>query len=182
MKNNLALLRLCQENVDSDEWYTPPHIIQSLGEFDLDPAIGPLAPRTAAASYGPDVNGLTMPWFGRVWLNPPFSGAAPWIDRLREHGNGIALVFSRTDAKWFQQAVQAAGCMFAMHGRIAFSRPAHCEKSKARCPLGCVLIPFGAANVEAVRSCGLDGIFLKIARNFPRSKNRASKVKARQPA
>ena len=31
----------------------------------------------------------------------------------------------------------------------------------SRCPLGCVLIPFGAGNVAAVRRSGLDGLMLR---------------------
>lgn len=140
----------------NDEWYTPPQIIRALGHFDLDPARGPECKNeTAAKHYATD--GLDRPWFGRVWLNPPFSNARPWILKMVEHGNGIALVFVRTDAKWFQDAIKAAGSVFLFHGRISFIRP---DSTVSRCPLGCALIPFGAENRAAVAAAKLDGVLL----------------------
>ena len=145
----------------SDEWYTPPEIVKALGVFDLDPSTSPLAPRHARKQYFAEHNGLAQQWAGRVWLNPPFSDARPWINKLREHGNGIALVFARTDARWFQEAITAAGCVFLMHGRIPFHRPNSAERS--RCPLGCVLIPFGPNNLIAIAKSGLRGVLLNLA-------------------
>lgn len=142
----------------SDEWYTPPEIVESLGAFDLDPATSPLAPKHAKRRFFAADDGLSKKWTGRVWLNPPFSDARPWIDRLREHGNGIALVFARTDAKWFIEAISNAGFVFMMLGRVRFLRP---ERTPSRCPLGCVLIPFGAANIDAIKRSGIRGVMLK---------------------
>ena len=56
--------------VSSDEYYTPPHIIEALGHFDLDPATPP-NPRwqTADVMYTKNDDGLSKEWFGRVFLN-----------------------------------------------------------------------------------------------------------------
>ena len=93
----------------SDEWYTPRWLLDQLGIFDLDPA-NSNAKRfpTARRHIGQEEDGLSHQWRGRVWLNPPFSAARPWIERLIEHGNGIALVFFRSDAVWFHRAMLAA--------------------------------------------------------------------------
>lgn len=58
----------------TDEWYTPKFIIESLGEFDLDPC-APIKPlwETARTMYNKIDNGLEKEWQGRVWLNPPYS-------------------------------------------------------------------------------------------------------------
>ena len=89
----------------TDEWYTPQELIHCLGEFDLDPA----TPEnrlwnTAKVHYSKTTNGLDKEWFGRVWLNPPYS--RPFIElfirRMAEHNNGIALLFNRCDSKMFQ--------------------------------------------------------------------------------
>ena len=142
----------------SDEWYTPPEFIAALGEFDLDPACGPLCTNhTAVRRYGPQEDGLAQVWAGRVWLNPPFSNASPFIDRLAEHGDGIALVFTRSDAVWYQRAVERAGGVFLLKGRIHFQRPGG---GPSRCPLGCSLLPFGERNRRAVLRSGLPGLFL----------------------
>lgn len=147
---------LADDRNRSDEWYTPPALIAALGQFDLDPACGPGCPnRTARRRYGS--RGLDRPWEGRVWLNPPFSDVKPWIERMIAHGNGAALVFARADAKWFQQAVVAARGVFLLHGRIQFDRPGG---TVGKCPLGCVLFGFGAANRRAIQRAGLPGLWL----------------------
>ena len=58
----------------SDEWYTPKEVLKALGRFDLDPCapIRPLWP-TAEVMYDRNMDGLSLKWEGRVWLNPPYS-------------------------------------------------------------------------------------------------------------
>ena len=140
----------------SDEWYTPPAFIKALGEFDLDPACGPLCKnRTAHRMFRS--GGLEKPWFGRVWLNPPFSDVRPWVEKMRAHGNGILLVCGRVDAVWFQEAVREASGCFLIKGRVQFNRP---NVNTGRCPLGCCLLPFGRKNARAIRKSGLPGLFV----------------------
>jgi hypothetical protein len=86
----------------SVEWYTPAWIFNELGmSFDLDPS-SPHNMETAVPAttkYTIFDDGLTKPWFGRVWLNPPYGPeTGAWMSRMADHGNGLALVFSRTDA------------------------------------------------------------------------------------
>src|SRR5690606_6963873 len=57
----------------NDRWLTPLSVIESLGEFDLDPCGAPghqTARRVYLLEDGDD--GMSDPWFGRVWLNPPY--------------------------------------------------------------------------------------------------------------
>lgn len=86
-----------------DEWLTPPHILVELGEFDLDPCSPINRPwDTAKHHYTAMDNGLAHPWDGRVWVNPPYGlETAKWLDRLAQHGNGIALIFARTETRMF---------------------------------------------------------------------------------
>lgn len=108
----------------STEWYTPPHIFEALGiDFDLDPASPPggVPWVPAAHHFAVEDNGLTQPWAGRVWLNPPYGReGAVWVDRLVEHGDGIALVFARTDAAWGQRSMAAADVVCLISGRLSF--------------------------------------------------------------
>ena len=39
---------------------------------------------------------------------------------LAEHGNGVALVFARTDTKWAQKHMKLANQVFFIAGRIKF--------------------------------------------------------------
>lgn len=58
----------------TDEWYTPKEILDILSPFDLDPC-APMAPLwpTAQTMWNKQDDGLSKDWFGRVWLNPPYS-------------------------------------------------------------------------------------------------------------
>ena len=145
--------------MDKDAWYTPIEIIRSLGEFDLDVACDSMClNETAKKRFTPEDDGLSQPWTGRVWCNPPFSDVVPWVRRMISHGDGVLLVFARSDAIWFQNAVRASGMCLLLAGRTTFGRP---DGTKSRCPLGCAIIPFGEANRVAVEKCGVRGLLLK---------------------
>ena len=113
----------------TDVWLTPPEIIAQLGgweSFALDPCAAP-RPRpwpTAVQHIAPPGDGLTSRWYGRVWLNPPYSNAGPWVARLADHGCGIALIFARTDARWFSEHVwlRATAVLF-LKRRLRFYGP-----------------------------------------------------------
>lgn len=149
----------------SVEWYTPAWVFDELGlSFDLDPA-SPHDMETAvpaSTKYTVFDNGLAKPWFGRVWMNPPYGpDTGLWVRRMAEHGNGVALVFSRTDALWCQEAMKAATAMLFMAGRIEFI-PGHENKhKKGRCGAGTVLFAFGAECACALRKLSTYGVFIQ---------------------
>lgn len=101
----------------TDVWLTPLSIIHALGAFDLDPC-GEAFHKTAKTIY--EQNGLEKDWFGRVWLNPPYSQVQDWLNRLAKHGNGIALVFARLDTKWAQAIIPQASSVYFPAGRYHF--------------------------------------------------------------
>ena len=108
----------------NNEWLTPQWILERLGEFDLDPCAPCNPPWPTAKHYYTKLdNGLTKPWFGRVWLNPPFDRyqIAKWMQKMKEHGNGIALLAARTETKMFFKYVwgSSSGVLF-MRGRPHF--------------------------------------------------------------
>lgn len=116
---------------EKDEWLTPPFIIAALSGAqanDLDPCAPPPTRRlwdTARVHYSIENDGLAQPWRGRVWLNPPYGGPAivgPWMRRMAQHGNGIALIFARTETELFFETVwndQATAVLF-IRGRLFF--------------------------------------------------------------
>lgn len=107
----------------TDVWLTPIEIVRSLGHFDLDPC-GAEGHFTAPICFFS--HGLEEEWFGRVWLNPPYSEVGKWVDRLANQvdfgdvRSGIALVFARTDTKWAQNIIPRASSVFFPAGRIRF--------------------------------------------------------------
>ncbi len=138
------------------EWYTPPLVAslarQVLGTIDLDPASCAAANRNIQAVnyYDEDTNGLAQPWYGRVWLNPPYGDEIQrWVPRLigfYEAGlvtEAIALVPARTDTAWFQPLFSYVLCFW--RGRLHFS------DAKESAPFPSVVAYFGP-NVEQFRS------------------------------
>ena len=108
----------------SDCWITPKWIIDRLGPFDLDPCACDPQPWPCAAESWTE-NGLLLPWAGRVWLNPPYGRKlGPWMNRMALHGNGVALVFARTDTRCFHDHVfPYASALCFLEGRLTFFRP-----------------------------------------------------------
>lgn len=131
----------------------------------MDPATSLQRGRQVAENYFTvDHDGLSQEWFGRVWLNPPFSKIHPWVARMREHNNGIMLCFSRTDATWFVELTKFCGAVYLLMRRMQFWRPGD-QPRKQKCPLGVVLFPFGAENVRVLEKCGIPGVLLRVSPN-----------------
>jgi len=144
-----------------DEWLTPPNLIRALGEFDLDPCAPVRRPwDTAAHHYTVLDDGLKKSWFGRVWMNPPYGRETGiWLKKLKAHGNGIALVFARTETKMFFDCIwnHADGILF-LRGRLAFFHVDGTGGGHAGAP-SC-LVAYGKRNVAAIRKSGLDGVLI----------------------
>jgi hypothetical protein len=142
-----------------DEWLTPKYITDTLGPFDLDPCSpGDIRPwDTALHHIDADTNGLTAPWFGRVWCNPPYGRETfKWLAKLAAHNNGIALVFARTETIGFHTEIWGkADAVFFFKGRLKFCFVDGTEADHSNAP-SC-LIAYGAANVTALRECGFPG-------------------------
>lgn len=139
----------------SDEWYTPPCIVQTLGAFDLDPCAGPMA--HAARNIAKEIDGLSIEWTGRVWLNPPYSDIYEWLERFARHGNGVALVGARSETQWFQRLAGAADACLWLRGRVRFERPGGPKQNPT---VGSVLVAYGAANAVALAESGLPGVLM----------------------
>lgn len=145
--------------MDSDTWLTPPEILAALGPFDLDPCTPAQMPwPTAARRYTPAEDGLIQPWRGYVWLNPPYGSEAwRWLARLADHGNGVALVFARTETEGFHREVWAkASALLFLSGRLHFHHP---DGRRARSNAGApsVLVAYGNYAADRLQRCGLDG-------------------------
>ena len=100
----------------SGDWTTPAHLYAELDEefgFTLDPC--PLG----------GSGGLTMPWKGVVYVNPPYGrGIGAWVQKGFESSRQGALVVmllpSRTDTRWWHDYVMRGEIRF-IRGRLKFS-------------------------------------------------------------
>lgn len=166
----------------NDEWLTPPDIIASLGGwqgFDLDPCSPIVRPwPTAKNHFTKEDDGLTKPWIGRTFLNPPYGKAThEWLKKMAEHGDGIALIFARTETTWFHDWIfnHASGILF-LRGRLTFRKvdgtPGPHNSGGPSC-----LVSYDSVakfvkeqnadtdyvpNYDSLKNCGLEGKLVRI--------------------
>jgi hypothetical protein len=149
----------------SETWLTPQYILTALGPFDLDPCAAEELPQWAAPRYFTHrVDGLSQPWHGRVWLNPPYTAnkVGVWMRRLADHGDGIALIFARTETETFFETVwRAADAVFFFEGRINFHFP-NGTRSPSNAGAPSCLVAYGQRNEIALRASGLRGITISL--------------------
>ena len=146
-------------------WLTPPHIIDALGPFDLDPCAAPL-PRpwpTAGHMVTLPNDGLKLSWHGRIWLNPPYDADAwLWLDRLAEHGCGLALIFARTETFGFHRSVwERAQAVRFLEGRLHFHHP---DGRRAAFNGGApsVLVAYGDYDADRLCRSSIAGAFIRL--------------------
>lgn len=149
-------------------WLTPPAIVDALGgpdSFDLDPCSPERRPwDTARHHYDRRDDGLVSPWFGRIWLNPPYSASeiGKWLGRMARHNCGTALIFARTETEAFRRFVwEACDSLLFLHGRLHFHRPDG-SRSPQNAGAPSVLCAYGADDSEILSGCGLDGAFVPL--------------------
>jgi phage N-6-adenine-methyltransferase len=113
----------------SDEWPTPEWLVgqyaAEFGPFDTDPAATALSAQ-APIFYTLEDDGLTQPWKGRVWMNPPYSQVGVWMAKARaevDAGNAelvVCLVPARVDARWYRAAAEVASVVRVLPQRVKF--------------------------------------------------------------
>lgn len=146
---------------DRDTWLTPRYILDSLGEFDLDPCAAESNPHwVCKRSLTVQDNGLGAEWHGRVFLNPPFSNTAPWLEKHAQHGNGISLVPASVESQVWRKVVWIkARAILLLHGRTRFCNPD--GSSTTGRPLRSVaLIAWTTMDVAVLECSKLAGVLL----------------------
>ncbi|WP_155300599.1 DNA N-6-adenine-methyltransferase [Deinococcus kurensis] len=141
------------------EWYTPQWLFAALPiDFDLDPCAAPGTYRTPARHHLTlEEDGLKTPWTGRgsVWLNPPYGRFIPqWLAKLKVHGDGVALVFCRTDTEWFH--TYAPDAVLFLRGRLRFISSDTLEPGGTP-GAPSMLMAYGDKAVQALRDAALPG-------------------------
>lgn len=116
---------------------TPPTLLRLVrsvaptGEIALDPATSADNPVGAALFYAlPERDGLTLPWLGFTFVNPPYSlqESPRWARKIAAeaaHGRAeiVALLPARVDTRWWHDHIAPADAVCFLRGRPRFIRP-----------------------------------------------------------
>jgi ParB family chromosome partitioning protein len=122
------------QGTGENEWYTPIEYIEAarkvMGSIDLDPATSEFGQSRIKADkyYTKSHDGLNKPWFGCIWLNPPYSQPliSQFTDKLIEEinsgadGQAIILTHNYTDTEWFHKLESVADLLCFTKGRIKY--------------------------------------------------------------
>ena len=112
------------------EWHTPPDLLEAarktMGAIDLDPASCSKANKNVKAKkyYTQKQDGLKKPWFGRVWLNPPYNRKVidSFIDKLLNEPikQAIVLTNNTAETKWAQKLFFRVNAVCFTNYRVRF--------------------------------------------------------------
>lgn len=118
----------------TDHWATPQAFFDDVNErhgpFDLD-VCATTENAKCARFYTKEQDGLSLPWTGRVWMNPPYGRTIGlWMKKAYEsvesgEAHFIAcLVPARTDTKWWHDYAERGRIKF-IRGRLKFGNAKH---------------------------------------------------------
>lgn len=133
----------------SEDWATPRVFMRSIHE-EFHPTLdvcASAANTTCARFFDKDLDGLTQPWTGVCWMNPPYGRAiGQWLAKAaqsaREGATVICLLPARTDTRWWHTCCQpilkgeTPGEVRFVKGRL------HFNESPAGAPFPSVLVVF----------------------------------------
>ena len=142
---------------------TPEWVYKELGDIDLDPCAGPDT-KIGTVNYRLEdsQDGLTLPWNGFVFCNPPFSQKELWIEKMKSHNNGILLLPERGSAPWFGPLAKFTSSYFVLGKKINFIGGSSSNN------LGSCLFMFGVEAGVRVSHSGLPGHFVDVIYFNPR--------------
>jgi hypothetical protein len=146
--------RMNKDYKPNDEVYTPPYIFEALGlEFDLDVCgpVGGLDWIPARKTFSVEDDGLAQTWYGRVWMNPPFSAPNDWVVKWLENANGV-MVCTLSKSKWFQMLWNSPAAICYLPASHKYIKP---DGSKYSIAFPTAMWAIGETNITALKASGL---------------------------
>jgi len=135
---------------NTGKWNTPRELLESLYTvfcLDLDPCSDSKKNPNVKARfhYTEEDNGLNKPWFGVVYVNPPYGRKiSQWVHKAATCGaeTVVCLLPARTDTRWWQDHVPSASFVVFVRGRLRFGTAANSA------PFPSALVVFGKINLN----------------------------------
>jgi transcriptional regulator with XRE-family HTH domain len=119
----------------SENWETPQKLLEQLysafGAFDLAPCSPSsnrrTAPVRAKVYYTQDDDGLSLPWFGTVYMNAPYGRRLHnWTAKAKaevEQGSAevvVGLLAARPDTSYWHRDIAGSASVLFLRGRLRF--------------------------------------------------------------
>jgi hypothetical protein len=159
---SMGLFSLTSDDVavTSDDCYTPKWLFDAMGlQFDVDVAAPSGGPWHVPCKkfYTAVDDGLTQPWDGLVWCNPPYSNYLPWAQRWITHEKGVLLGYQLPQVRWTKEVFAAANVV-AFTG-AEFLRP-NARRYRLRQPVFLAFRGVGTEPAERVAAADPYGAIL----------------------
>ncbi|WP_170159983.1 DNA N-6-adenine-methyltransferase [Frondihabitans australicus] len=94
-------------------------------------------------------------WHGTVWMNQPDADLGLWGHKLRDHGDGIALLRTGTNNRWVQNAIQDATIACFIRETVKYIDSRTGMRAQGGPRGGSVLLAYGTTAANAVFHSGL---------------------------
>lgn len=154
----------------SGNWETPSEVVADLAlVFPWDFDVCSLWPTVCQNFYTPWDNGLSKPWRGLCFMNPPYGRKRlidRWMAKARIEGSRpettvVCLPPARTSTRWWQDNVPYASMVVFIRGRLHFVLREHFARKEngvlvrvptKRGPAGfpSAFVVFGSLNREQI--------------------------------
>lgn len=127
----------------TDLWETPKDLFDKLNNefhFTLDVCATPENAK-CDSFYTKEQDGLSQPWEGVVWCNPPYGKQiGSWVRRgffASISGNTVVMLLpARTDTRWFHEYIYGKAEIRFIRGRLKFG------ESKNSAPFPSMVVVF----------------------------------------
>lgn len=129
------------------EWGTPQKLFDKLNNefhFTFD-VCADSTNHKCYQYYDEAINGLTQPWTGTIWMNPPYGrGIHEWVAKAfntsQEGHTCVCLLPVRSDTKWWHNYVMKASEIRLLNKRLTF------EGGTNKAPFPAAIVVFSPDN------------------------------------